>query len=442
MKVALVAMSGVRVRSPRMRELGVTLPGFVRRGEIIASMPSLALLQIAGCTPDGVELSYHEVADLERVDLSLDADLVAISTYTAQAFEAYRLADRLRAQGTRVVLGGLHATQCPAEAAEHADAVAVGEGELLWPRILEDFQKGSLRPLYREERPGQLDLDSTPLPRFDLLDMGRYNRVTVQTSRGCPHLCEFCASSVLFGPGQRRKSVARVLAEVDRVLELWPDRSPFLEFADDNTFTDRRWGKELLRGLAERSVSWFAETDLSIASDPELLDLLRPSGCRQLLLGFESPTRAALEGIDARNWKLRKHGEHLRAIEAIQSRGVTVNGCFIVGLDGHGPEVFQDVFDFVRASGLFEVQVTVPTPFPGTPLYRRLKSEGRLLGDRFWDRSTLFDLNFVPRRMSVEELEDGVLWLYRELYSETEVARRRRLLMERLRTLKHGERAA
>src|SRR5262245_37390560 len=237
-------MSGVRVRSPRMVELGVTLPGFVRRGEVIASLPSLGLLELAACTPEGVEVAYHEVKDLKDADLDFDCDLAAISTFTAQAFEAYRLADALRARGTRVVLGGLHATQCPAEARAHADAVAIGEGELLWPRIVGDFARGRLEPFYREERPGTLDLDSTPLPRFDLLDLSRYNRVTVQTSRGCPHLCEFCASSVLFGPGQRRKSVGRVLAEVDRALELWPDRRPFLEFADDNTFTDRRWGRE------------------------------------------------------------------------------------------------------------------------------------------------------------------------------------------------------
>jgi radical SAM superfamily enzyme YgiQ (UPF0313 family) len=409
-----------------MIELGVTLPGFVRRGEVIASLPSLGLLELAACTPRAVELSYHEVKDLREKDLPLDCDLAALSTFTAQAFEAYELSAALRTRGIKVVLGGLHATQCPEEARAHADAVVVGEGELLWPRVVEDFARGRLEAFYREERPGKLDLDSTPLPRFDLLDMSHYNRVTVQTSRGCPHRCEFCASSVLFGPGQRRKSTDRVLAEVDRVLELWPGRGPFLEFADDNTFTDRRWGKDLLRGLASREVAWFAETDVGIASDPQLLDLLRPAGCRQLLIGLESPSREGLEGIDARNWKSRKFDTYRRAIEEIQRRGVSVNGCFIVGLDAHGPEVFEEVERFVEESGMADVQVTVPTPFPGTALYRRLEAEGRLLGEKFWDRCTLFDLNFVPRRMSVEELEEGVLRLYRRLYSQEATACRRR----------------
>lgn len=430
MKAALIAMSGVRVRSPRMVELGVTLPGFVRRGEVIASMPSLALLQLAACTPPGIELSYHEVKDLEGAGPEIDCDLAAISTYTAQAYEAYRLADSLRARGIPVVLGGLHATQCPGEAREHADAVALGEGETLWPRLLEDHARGALQPFYREERPGRLELDATPLPRFELLDMARYNRITVQTSRGCPHLCEFCASSVLFGPGQRRKSVARVLAEVDRVVELWPDREPFLEFADDNTFCQPSWGKELLRGLAGRGLRWFAETDVSIASHPDLLDLLRPAGCRQLLIGFESPVREGLHRIDSRDWKARQYDGYLRAIDAIQSRGVTVNGCFMVGLDAHGPWIFEDLLRFVRRSGLCDVQVTVPTPFPGTALHRRLQVEGRLLGERFWDRCTLFDLNFRPKLMTVEELESGMLHLYRELYSESETARRRRQAMD------------
>jgi radical SAM superfamily enzyme YgiQ (UPF0313 family) len=177
-------------------------------------------------------------------------------------------------------------------------------------------------------------------------------------------------------------------------------------------------------------VHWFTETDISIADDEELLDLLAESGCRQVLIGLESPTAAGLDRIDRRNWKQRHFARYHEAIERIQSRGVTVNGCFIVGLDSHTPEVFEQVRDFVAQSRLLEVQITVPTPFPGTPLYRRLKAQERLLQDRFWDRCTLFDVNFRPNHMTVEELECGLRWLFAEVYNESELKRRQRHYMD------------
>jgi len=430
MKIALVAMSGVRVKSAELRALGVTLPGFVERGEVIASMPSLALLTLAAATPPGHDVSYHEVRDLGET-FAGDYDLVAISTYTAQAYEAYALAENLRAAGTLVVIGGLHATQAPAEALAHADAVVIGEAERLWPRVVHDAERSRLARVYGEGLAGLLDLDATPLPRFDLLDPARYNRITVQTHRGCPHDCEFCGASKLFARGFRQKSVERVLREIDAAVAA--ARHPFLELADDNTFVDREWSKAFLRGMASRGVKWFTETDLSVADDDELLDLLPAAGCRQLLIGLESAELDALDGIDARNWKLRRHDGALRAIERIQSRGVSVNGCFMVGLDAHGPEVFESVRDFVARSGLADVQVTVPTPLPGTRLEKRLRAEGRLLREADWASCTLFDVAFRPKRMSVGELEAGLRGLFRDLYSSEAVAARRRAFLAQAR---------
>ncbi len=428
MRIALVAMSGVRVRNDELRALGVTLPGFVERGEVIASMPSLALLSIAAATPPRHEIVYHEVRDLGDSPPE-GFDLVAISTYTAQANEAYEIADLCRSRGSRVVLGGLHVSQVPAEALPHADAVVIGEGERLWPSVVRDAERGRLARTYRESIPGLLDLSSTPVPRFDLLDPSRYNRLTIQTHRGCPHDCEFCGASKLFAPGFRQKTVDRVLREIDAVESVAP--RPFLELADDNTFVDRAWSKEFLRRIAPRRLRWFTESDVSIADDPELLDLLAASGCRQVLIGLESPGRAALDGIDARNWKLRRHDRVVRAVDAIQSRGVSVNGCLIVGLDAHGPEVFDEVRAFVEASGIADVQVTVPTPLPGTRLLDRLRREGRLLREAPWDQCTLFDVTFVPKRMSPRDLEDGMRSLFLDLYSAEAVARRRRRFLAR-----------
>lgn len=417
MRIGLIAVSGVRIYNERLRRLGITLPGFVERAQVIASMPSLGLLTLAGATPSGHDLTYLECPEYDPAALG-DFDLVAISSFTAKADVMYRIADHYRARGVPVVLGGLHCTLLPEEAAEHGIVVA-GEGERAWPRVLEDVEAGRPRRIYRVAG-GALDV----LPRYDLLDFGAYNRIPVQTARGCPLDCEFCAASRVLS-GYKRKAVARVVEEIRAIKARWP--RPFIELADDNTFVNKPWSRELVRAIAKEDVHWFTEADVSVADDPELLDLLRGSGCRQVLIGFESPRAASLEGLDAANWKSKRFDGYRRAIDALQSRGITVNGCFITGLDGDTPDVFGEIERFVKSSGLVEVQTTVLTPFPGTSLYRRLKAEGRLLRERHWEQCTLFDVTYRPRRMSVTDLEQGLEYLMSSLYSPEETQRRRRL---------------
>lgn len=416
MRIGLVAMSGVRACDEELLRLGLTLPGFVERSKTIASLPSLGLLTLAGMTPPEHECEYLEVEDIRKLEALPDGfDLVAISSYSAQMHEAYELADRYREQGFPVVLGGLHATALPEEAARHADAVVVGEGESVWGDVLGDARAGRLKPFYRPAR--EFSLDDAPMPAFELLDMPKYNRLTVQASRGCPFQCEFCASSVLLTGRYKQKPADRVLAEVDRICHLW--HRPFLELADDNAFVNKHYWKPLLAQLAGRKIRWFAETDLSVHEEDELLRLMRESGCVEVLIGLESPVDAGLAGLELkRDWKRKQRPKHLDAVRRIQSHGIRVNGCFVLGLDGHTPDVFDEVYRFAEESELFDVQITLQTPFPGTPLYRRLEREGRLLHDRAWERCTLFDVMYEPRPMSAEELAEGFRRLAVRLYGE------------------------
>ena len=431
-RIGFIAMSGVRAHNPELTKLGLTLPGFVDRNKIIASLPSLGLLTLAGLTPDTFDIEYHEIADLRNGGALPDHfDLVALSTFTAQFKEACAIADLYRAKGIPVVMGGITASSLPEEAAEHCASVVIGEGEPLWPQVLADFDRGRLKPLYFQSLPGQFDLRQAPMPRFDLLDPAKYNRITVQTSRGCPHRCEFCASSILLTSRYKVKPVEKVIAEIREIKKIWP--RPFIEFADDNSFVHYEHYKRLLRELSKEHLRWFTEADINVAKDDELLALMRDSGCQQILIGLESPRRASLDGVETNsNWKLRQQDRYQEAIAKVQSYGITVNGCFILGLDGDTPEIFDDVLHFVRDSGLYVVQITFLTAFPGTPLYRRLKAEGRILRDRAWELCTLFDLNIQPKNMKLEELQSGFLRLGKILYSQEETDTRRRNFRTRL----------
>lgn len=420
----MIAMSGVRACDTELLELGLTLPGFVERSKVIASLPSLGLLTLAGMTPTEHHLEYLEIADLKQLkEIPQCFDMVAISSYTAQIAEAYALADRYRELGIPVVLGGLHVSMLPDEAAQHCSAVVVGEGESVWLDVLRDCGQESLQPFYKSDS-DVFNLAMSPLPAYELLDIPKYNRLTVQTSRGCPFQCEFCASSVLLTKKYKQKPIKNVLTEIDKIKSLW--KRPFIELADDNTFVNKTYWKELLPQLKKRRIKWFTETDISVADDEKFLQLLQESGCAEVLIGLESPIRAGLDGIETKsNWKLKRWDKNKEAVEKIQSFGIRVDGCFVIGLDGQDASIFDEVYRFVEDTNLFDVQITIPTPFPGTLFYDRLKKEGRLVNEKAWEKCTLFDINFQPSNMSREQLRSGFMELGARLYSGDFTDRRR-----------------
>lgn len=430
MRIGLLALSGVRAHDTKLLALGLTLPGFVERSRIIASLPSLGLLYLGACTPAGHELRYFEAeCDSGEPPEVYGCDLVAISTFSAQIFEAYAIADRLREKGVKVAIGGLHVSVLPDEALAHADYVVVGEGENVWPEVVESAARGAGPAIFWAADVEPVDIARLPVPRFDLLGDRPYNRYTVQATRGCPWRCDFCASTVMLQAPYRRRPVDQVVRDIRAIQHL--HAQPFIEFADDNTFVDKAWGRELCRALMPLKVKWFTETDLSVAEDTELLDLMHRAGCRQVLIGLESPSAGPLAGLEQRaDRKARWAPGYAQAIRTIQGRGVTVNACFVLGLDGHTTDVFREIARFAEEVSPFDVQVTLLTAFPGTPLHARLEREGRILQPGAWQLCTLFDVNHRPSGMTPQELRDGIYWLGEQLYSEEATRRRRKAFVD------------
>ena len=418
--VAMVPFVGFRIGERRMLELGMTLPGLRARAGAIAQLPALGLLTLAGLTPAHWEISYHEadgddVALLAERVLRARPDLIAVSALTASVESAYRFMDLIRQHGVPVVFGGLHATACPDEAEQYCDAVVIGEGESVWPSVLRDVENCCLQRRYQAASP--FNLADAPEPRWDLLGDRPRPRFTLQTQRGCPLACDFCGASRLLG-AFREKPVNRVADELAGIRS--SERRPTIELADDNTFAGRRDPRELFNILKAANVRYFTESDWRIGERPDVLDGLADSGCVQVLIGIESliHRHAGMGAKRAANERV------MRAVDNIQRAGVAVIGCFIVGADGESRQSIDDLVRFLETCPLADVQLTVQTPFPGTALYRRLLTEGRLLPECGWRHYSLFDVTYRPEGMSAEELQHAFHDAVREVFSPANSQRR------------------
>lgn len=427
-KAVLIAMSGVRVYNKKLMQLGLTLPGFVDRSKVIASLPSLGLLTIASHSPDNWNIVYKEMDEISNAAISdilkETPDLIAFSSLTARINETYDLADMFRQANITVVIGGLHVSALPLEAMPHTDSIIQGEGEIIWNEVLKDFENNDLKPLYSSftSRSYSYHFNSDKIPKYELLDIDKYNRLTLQTTRGCPLNCIFCAASKTIS-SYKKKPIPQIERELNRIFEVW--KRPFIELADDNTFVDKNWSKELLNLFAKYEMRWFTETDISIAEDDELLELLAKSNCAQVLIGLETSQSFGLKGIDRSNWKLNQFDSYIKSIEKIQSYGISVNGCFILGFDTDTKSTFKHTEQFIKDCNLSEVQLTLLTPFPGTDLYRQLKYEERLLEEKYWNKCTLFDVNFVPKNFTASELENSFQELMSNVYAKPAVEQRK-----------------
>jgi radical SAM superfamily enzyme YgiQ (UPF0313 family) len=384
-----------------------------RKKRAAFTLPPMALPLLAAVTPPGVEVRLIDEA-VEEVDVKLEADLVGLSVMTATAPRAYELADHFRSRGIKVVMGGVHPSSLPDEALQHSDSVVIGEGEVHWPRILEDAGRGGLKRIY--ENSSSLPLDQLPVPRWDLLPAQRYFVPrTVQVSRGCPMSCSFCSVSSFFGRSYRHRPVRQVIEEIKA------HRKRLLIFADDNITGNPHSAKELFAAMIPLKKKWVSQCSLSIADDPELLDLAARSGCIGLLIGFESISPEVLKSI-GKQVNLRRDYEE--AIRKIHGRGIHIQASFIFGFDEDRPDSIPATVQFVKENRLTGVNYCRLTPFPGTKLYADLDRQGRII-DRDWAKYDRQNVVFQPRNFTPRDLQEKIFWAYSQTYNLRSLWQRR-----------------
>jgi radical SAM superfamily enzyme YgiQ (UPF0313 family) len=376
--------------------------------------PPLTLTILAGLVPRELDADVRIVDEgVETLADDLTADLVGITALTATAPRAYRLADQLRANGIPVVLGGVHPTVMPDEAARHADAVVIGFAEESWPRLLRDFRNGTLERFYKSS--GSLDLAGLPLPRRELLRKRSYLTLnTVMATRGCPNRCHYCCLPVVLQGKYYQRPVADVVHEIRQL------RGRRVIFLDPSPNEDREYAKRLYRAVAPLGIQWVGLTTTRMMEDGELLDLAVQSGCFGLLFGFETISQEAL----CQSGKGFNHVQHYRDIVGrLHDRGVSVLGCFMFGFDSDDTSTFERTLSFVEETNIDLLRYTVFTPFPGTQVYDDLKRQGRIF-DHDWAHYDYEHVVFRPARMEPEALEDGVRFMWRETYSLRAIGRR------------------
>ena len=373
----------------------------------------LTLTTLASLIPPeidgGVTLIDEGITDIPT---GLKADLVGISVISGTAPRAYELADKLRARGIPVVLGGVHPTLMPHEASAHADSLVVGYAERTWPQLLGDFVKGEMKERY--DQGPDLSLANLPFPRRDLLPARHYTTMnTIEATRGCIHKCQFCVVPSAWGRPLQRP-VAEVVADIRQM------KARRLIFLDLNLIADIDYAKELFTALQPLRIKWAGLATTIIARDEELLDLAARSGCRALLLGFESLVQDSL--VETRkSFNLRT--DYFQVVGKLHERGIGIMGCFVFGFDGDTSDVFEQTVDFVNEAKIDLPRYAILTPFPGTALYSRLESEGRIL-TRDWSLYDGQHVVYQPRNISPQDLLAKTEWAWKSTYSYQSIARR------------------
>jgi len=378
-------------------------------------IPQLTLSLIAGMTPPGHEISICEEVYGSKVDFDGDYDLIGITLMTQTCIRGYMVAGEFKKRGKMVVFGGIHATCLPEEAIQFGDAVVIGEAEGgLWEEVLKDAEKHKLRKFYKLDK--LPDLQNHVTPRRDLIkcSSGKLSVAPIETTRGCPYNCDFCTVSRFFGTKQRHKVIKSIIAEA----ESCPQR--YLFFLDDNITFDKEFAKNLFRELIHLKKGWVGQASINFTKDEELMKLAHKSGCKAVLIGFESMGEV---GINTYRKSLKTLEENVQAVRRLHDNGILTMASLIFGLDSDTQEVFDLGYEFLVKSKAAFFQACALTPYPGTPVFERLKAERRILTDD-WSKFDSTKVIVSPKNMTSERVLESLNQMKDTIYGKMSILKR------------------
>jgi radical SAM superfamily enzyme YgiQ (UPF0313 family) len=379
----------------------------------------LAIPTLTALTPPQHEIKVFD-ENIEEIDYTWKADLVGITVRTMFAERAYTISEAYRKRGTKTVLGGIHPSMCPEDALQHCDSVVIGEAEEIWHTVLQDAQDGDLKRLYKADK--FADLKAAPIPDRSSLSKERYLLDIVQTTKGCPFHCEFCAVHAFDGRTIRSKTVEQVIREIQGISSAHDTykTKKAIFFADDNIMADKAFARELFLALKPYNINWMCQASINISEEPELLELMRASGCGAVFIGFETISD---ENLAIMHKGINRRYNYLKAIRKIQAYGILVHSSFIVGYDFDSPETFDELIGFIAESNLLMPLINILTPLPGTKLFKRLEAEGRIL-HKDWTKYDTQHVVFSPAGMSADDLLQGYRKVMRSVYSFDSILRK------------------
>ncbi|RIX47525.1 MAG: radical SAM protein [Rhodocyclales bacterium GT-UBC] len=379
-------------------------------------MEPLPIATLAGLTPPDVDLRFYDDR-METIAYDQPTDAVAIPVETYTARRAYQIASEFRRRGVPVILGGFHPSLVPDEAQRFGDAIVIGEAEGVWPRLLDDLRHGTLQARYESSRGelAQIRVDRRLFRGKRYLPVG-----LIETGRGCRFPCEFCAIQSFFGRTHRARPAADVIAEL---AALRHEKRLFF-FVDDNFAGDMKAGKVLLPELAKLDLRWITQLSINAAHDEEFVAMLARGGCRGVLIGFESLDAETLRRMK-KGFNLMKGGYRV-ALDNLRRHGIAVYGTFVFGYDNDDVDAFDRAVDFAQQEDMYIAAFNHLTPFPGTPLYRRLAQEGRLRYESWWlDPDYRYnDLPYYPGKLSPAAVTQGCVGARRRFYAWGSIAKR------------------
>ena len=371
---------------------------------------------LAAYTPPDIEVSIVDES-FETIDFDQEVDLIAMTFVVPLAPRAYEIAHQFRARGKTVVCGGPHPTLVPDEAAKFFDAVVIGEGDLIWPQLLEEFKKGKLRKFYKNTQ--HIDMDNVPFARRDLLNPKGYSIFnTFQATRGCPYSCTYCSTRTIY-PNFSFLPVKRVVQEVEQ-FEGGPFQRRIFIFWDDNLVGNPQWAKELFRELTPLKKRWLSQATFTIAEDEELVRLASKSGCRSLFFGLESFNPLSLKNCDKQHNVVESYKE---GIKLLHDYGISVYAGIMFGFDDDRKDIFEITLEKTVELGIDMAGPKIVTPYPNTPIFHKLSQENRILHTE-WSKYDGKHAVFVPRHMTPQELENGLRWFNQEFNSYRSIAKR------------------